>query len=49
MADAPHLCLLGDANSPHTRRWALEMRATTLRVLMSHWIWTARAFAPTPR
>ncbi|MDY0105948.1 MAG: glycosyltransferase [Giesbergeria sp.] len=23
----PHLCLLGDANSPHTRRWATEMRA----------------------
>lgn len=32
MADAPHLCLLGDANSPHTRRWALEMRARGWRV-----------------
>lgn len=29
---APHLCLLGDANSPHTRRWALEMRARGWRV-----------------
>lgn len=28
----PHLCLLGDANSPHTRRWALEMRARGWRV-----------------
>ncbi|KQW26013.1 glycosyltransferase [Acidovorax sp. Root402] len=27
MADRRHLCLLGDASSPHTRRWALEMRA----------------------
>lgn len=32
MADTPHLCLLGDANSPHTRRWALEMRARGWRV-----------------
>ena len=24
----PHLCLLGDANSPHTRRWALEMQSS---------------------
>lgn len=32
MADVPHLCLLGDANSPHTRRWALEMRARGWRV-----------------
>ena len=31
----PHLCLLGDANSPHTRRWALEMRARGWRV---HWL-----------
>ena len=29
---APHLCLLGDANSPHTRRWATEMRARGWRV-----------------
>lgn len=29
---APHLCLLGDANSPHTRRWALEMCARGWRV-----------------
>ena len=29
---AHHLCLLGDANSPHTRRWALEMRARGWRV-----------------
>jgi len=29
---APHLCLLGDANSPHTRRWAMEMRARGWRV-----------------
>ena len=28
----PHLCLLGDANSPHTRRWAMEMRARGWRV-----------------
>ena len=28
----PHLCLLGDANSPHTRRWATEMRARGWRV-----------------
>ncbi|CAP41864.1 glycosyltransferase [Bordetella petrii] len=33
MADTPpHLCLLGDANSPHTRRWATEMRARGWRV-----------------
>ena len=33
MADRPpHLCLLGDANSPHTRRWALEMRVRGWRV-----------------
>lgn len=29
---ALHLCILGDANSPHTRRWALEMRARDWRV-----------------
>ena len=28
----PHLCLLGDANSPHTRRWAREMLARGWRV-----------------
>ena len=27
-----HICLFGDANSPHTRRWALEMRARGWRV-----------------
>lgn len=33
MADAPkHLCLLGDANSPHIQRWAAEMRARGYRV-----------------
>lgn len=28
----PHLCLLGDANSPHTQRWAREMLARGWRV-----------------
>ncbi|MBS0507758.1 MAG: glycosyl transferase family 1, partial [Proteobacteria bacterium] len=28
----PHLCLLGDANSPHARRWAGEMLARGWRV-----------------
>ncbi len=28
----PHLCLLGDANSVHLRRWAAEMRARGFRV-----------------
>ena len=32
MAPAPHLCLLGDANSPHTQRWAREMLARGWRV-----------------
>lgn len=27
-----HLCLLGDATSPHVQRWALEMRQRGLRV-----------------
>ncbi|MFZ3125638.1 MAG: glycosyltransferase, partial [Acidovorax sp.] len=27
-----HLCLLGDATSPHTRRWATEMRQRGWRV-----------------
>ena len=27
-----HLCLFGDATSPHTRRWATEMRARGFRV-----------------
>ncbi len=29
---APHLCLLGDANSVHVRRWAAEMRPRGFRV-----------------
>ncbi len=29
---SPHLCLLGDADSPHTRRWAHEMLARGWRV-----------------
>jgi glycosyltransferase involved in cell wall biosynthesis len=28
----PHLCLLGDANSVHVRRWAAEMQARDFRV-----------------
>lgn len=28
----PHLCLLGDASSPHLRRWAQEMQARGFRV-----------------
>lgn len=33
MAEAPkHLCLLGDATSPHIQRWAAEMRARGYRV-----------------
>lgn len=33
MAEAPkHLCLLGDATSPHIQRWAGEMRARGYRV-----------------
>jgi len=31
---APHLCLLGDANSVHTRRWAQEMLSRGYRVSM---------------
>lgn len=33
MAETPkHLCLLGDATSPHIQRWAVEMRARGYRV-----------------
>ena len=32
VADSPHLCLLGDATSPHIQRWTREMRARGWRV-----------------
>lgn len=32
VADSPHLCLLGDATSPHIQRWSREMRARGWRV-----------------
>ena len=37
---AEHLCLLGDANSVHLRRWALDVATGALIAAPAYWLFT---------